>query len=364
MTISTPPQSGDGLNMRLLDRIRREEGFHVSWEELATVSDRVHDDLDALDAFGFGIERHPGRGVAYRGPSDRLCPDQIEHQLETRRIGRRIAVWNRASSTNDLAARAASSMANDGLVVLAEEQTAGRGRRGRPWSAPARSSILISVVIFPPGHLVSGRPETEAADGRGWLTALGAVAVAQVVSAWTGRDARIKWPNDVRIDGRKVAGILVEQAKGTTRPDGSGFGGGAVIGIGLNANLTAEDLPAELRERSTSLQILRNGEPVDRSELARDLIRRLDSLYEQGWANGLDSLSSLWRDRSEHLGSGVRVTTPAGPVVGRLVDLDVRRGLTLADPHPVPPSLVREITIPLAEVLSLEGNVELVRLQC
>lgn len=364
MPISTPPQSGDGLNMRLLDRIRREGGTHVSWEELAAFSGRVHDDLDALDAFGFGIERHPSRGVAYRGSSNRLCPDQIEHQLATRRIGRRIAVWNRASSTNDLAARAASSASNDGLVVLAEEQTAGRGRRGRPWSAPARSSILMSVVIFPSGHLVSSRPETEAADGRGWLTALGSVAVAEVVSAWTGRDARIKWPNDVRIDGRKVAGILVERAKGTTRPDGIGLDGGAVIGIGLNANLTAEDLPAELRERSTSLRILRGGEPVDRSDVARDLIRRLDSLYEQGWANGLESLSSLWRDRSEHLGGGVRITTPAGAVVGRLVDLDIRRGLTLADPDRDPPSVSREITIPLGEVLSLEGNVELAQQKC
>jgi BirA family biotin operon repressor/biotin-[acetyl-CoA-carboxylase] ligase len=364
MPISTPPQSGDGLNMRLLDRIRREEGAHVSWEELAALSGRVHDDLDAFDAFGFGIERHPSRGVAYRGPSDRLCPDQIEHRLATRRIGRRIAVWNRASSTNDLAARAASSAANDGLVVLAEEQTAGRGRRGRPWSAPPRSSILMSVVIFPPGHLVSGRPETEAADGRGWLTALGAVAVAEVVTAWTGRDARIKWPNDVRIDGRKVAGILVEQAQGKPRTDGDGPGGGAIIGIGLNANLVADDLPDELRERSTSLQILRAGEPVDRSELTRDLIRRLDSLYDRSRSEGLETLSSPWRDRSEHLGGGVRITTPGGPVVGRLVDLDVLRGLTLADPQSASSSLAREITIPLGEVLSLEGNVELVRTKC
>ena len=161
----------------------------------------------ALASFGFGVEQHPYRGVAYRGPAERLCPDQIEHGLATVRIGRRIAVWNRVTSTNDLAARAGVSSSNDGLVILAEEQTAGRGRRGRSWMAPAGSSILMSVLLFPPSNLAV----PEAAFGCAWLTALAAVATAEVVTAWTGRHARIKWPNDVRIDGRKIAGILVER---------------------------------------------------------------------------------------------------------------------------------------------------------
>ena len=118
-------------------------------------------DLDELEAFGFAIERHPYRGVAYRGPAERLCPDQIEYGLGTRRVGRRVAVWNRVASTNDLAARAAASPANEGLVVLAEEQTAGRGRRGRTWTAPPGSSVLMSVLLFPPGPLA----DTGLADG-------------------------------------------------------------------------------------------------------------------------------------------------------------------------------------------------------
>jgi BirA family biotin operon repressor/biotin-[acetyl-CoA-carboxylase] ligase len=99
-------------------------------------------------------------------------------------------------STNDLAARGAGSIANEGLVVLAEEQTAGRGRRGRAWTAPAGTSLLMSVLLFPP----------EQAADPGWLTAQAAIAVVEVVAAWSGRDARIKWPNDVRVDGRKIAG--------------------------------------------------------------------------------------------------------------------------------------------------------------
>ena len=110
-----------------------------------------------LVSFGFGIEQHPYRGASYVGPADRLCPDQIEHELATRWLGRRIVVWNRVTSTNDLAARAGASGSNDGLVILAEEQTSGRGRRGRSWTAPPRSSILMSVLLFPPPQLDAGR---------------------------------------------------------------------------------------------------------------------------------------------------------------------------------------------------------------
>lgn len=294
------------MNIPLLCQLREAGGAFVPVEALGPNRDRVLADLEDLRAFGFSIEHHPYLGAAYRGPADRLCPDQIEHRLGTRRVGRRVAVWNRIASTNDLAARAAASTANEGLVVLAEEQSAGRGRRGRTWSARAGSSVLMSVLLFPTGPL----------DDPSWLTALGAVAVAEIVSDWTGRRAAIKWPNDVRVDGRKVAGILVERAAGS------------VIGIGLNANLALDDFPADLRETATSLRILL-GRPVDRSELARALIQRLDSLYDLSNRDGPHALAAPWRDRSEHLGRLVRVATPSGTAEGRLVDLDLTNGLML-----------------------------------
>lgn len=300
------------MNIPLLHRLRDAHGAFVPVAELEAKAgaegsvNSIRSDLDELERFGFVFESHPYRGVAYRGPAPRLCPDQIEHELGTRRVGRRIAVWNRVISTNDLAAHAAASTANEGLVILAEEQTAGRGRRGRQWVAPAGSSLLMSVLLFPSETLAEA----------GWLTALGAVAVAEVVTAWTGLEAQIKWPNDVRIAGRKIAGILVER------------GEGAVIGVGLNANTALADFPEPLHETATSLRILM-GETVDRSELARALIRRLDAWYDQGWSLGPDALTPAWRDRSEHLGQQVQVATPSGSYVGRLVDLDLRRGLTL-----------------------------------
>jgi BirA family biotin operon repressor/biotin-[acetyl-CoA-carboxylase] ligase len=292
------------VNIALLDRLRAAGGGFVAPDDLGPDRATMMSDLDTLEAFGFAIERHPYLGVAYRGPSPRLCPDQIEHALGTKLVGRRIAVWNRASSTNDLAARAAGSQANAGLAFLAEEQTAGRGRRGRAWAAPAGSSILMSVLLFPPAPL----------DDPAWLTALGAVAVAEVVTATTGADAKIIWPNDVRVDGLKVAGILVERGQGT------------VLGIGLNVNVADGSLPDEIRDSATSLRILA-GNPLDRSEVARTLLRRLDYWYHRGIEEGPASLIAPWRDRSEHLGREVEVETPTGSISGVLRDLDPRSGL-------------------------------------
>lgn len=245
------------MNAVMLRRLLDARGAFLSIDEFGPDRQTTWLELAEVEAFGFPLERHPVLGVACVGPAERLCPDQIEEGLNTRLIGRRVSVWSRVASTNDLAIKAASSGANEGLVVLAEEQTAGRGRRGRSWSSPPRSSILMSALSFPAG------PFAEPS----WLTALGAVATAEVVSRWTGKFARIKWPNDVLVEGKKIAGILVERAVG------------AVLGIGLNVNVILRDFPDHVEATATSLQIL-SGSKLDRSELARDLIQTLDGYYE------------------------------------------------------------------------------------
>jgi BirA family biotin operon repressor/biotin-[acetyl-CoA-carboxylase] ligase len=356
------------LNIPLLERLRATACQYIPLSELGPDLDQVRSDLDALASFGFEIERHPYYGAAYRGPAERLCPDQIEHELATRWIGRRVATWNRVGSTNDLAARAGASQSNDGLVILAEEQTCGRGRRGRSWSAPARSSILMSVILFPPPYLESAGPESSC--GCAWLTALAALATAEIVSESTGRAATIKWPNDVRAGGRKIAGILVERAlapaplgAGSLASAGAVRGCGAVIGIGLNVNVKRGDFPPELRGVATSLQIERDGNPVDRSALTGELIRRLDFWYDLCRTHGAGVLNDPWCSLCEHIGRTVRIRTPRGRLCGRLLDLDLRNGLTLAvagasDPNPElrgAPPLAR---LALADILALEADAE------
>lgn len=319
------------MNIPLLHRLQAAGGSFVPLAALVGDSSSVRRDLDELAAFGFALEEHPYLGVAYRGPAARLCPDQIEWELGTLRIGRRVAVWNRAASTNDLAARASGSTANDGLVILAEEQTAGRGRRGRSWSAPARSAVLMSTLVFPPLDLAAPA----------WLTALGAVAVAEVVEAVSGGPARIKWPNDVRIAGRKVAGILVER------------GPGAVVGIGLNVNAAEADFPGPLRASATSLRLVTGGRALlDRSEVARALIRQLDAHYERGLIEGPGRLETSWRERLEGIGQMVRLETPGGRLIGRLLDASFAAGLLIA-PGDGPPRRVEA-----SEVLALAAETE------
>ena len=304
------------MNIALLNQIRDAAGEFLPLERLGSSAGQVREDIETLEWFGFGFEWHPYLGVAYRGAAQRLCPDQIEFDLNTKVIGRRVAVWNRVGSTNDLAAAALHSRANEGLVILAEEQTAGRGQRGRQWAAPSSTSILMSLLIFPPEELAEPV----------WLTALGALAVVDLVSTSVGQQARIKWPNDVRVEGRKLAGILVER------------GLGSVIGIGLNVNLRAADFPAELSDTATSLQTLTGSEaPLDRSEIARQLIQRLDERYVASLKDGPEALAEDWARVSEHLGRWVRVATPHQSWEGRLDALDFRLGMRLtqqSDPSP------------------------------
>jgi len=335
------------LNIPLLDRLRASGGFVAPWD-LPGDPSALAADLDALAAFGFGLERRPDGGVAYRGPSPRLCPDQIEHDLGTARIGRRLAVWSRVGSTNDAAARGASSAANDGLVVLAEEQTAGRGRRGRSFVAPGESSLLMSVLLFPPPGLAPMGEGSTA--GVAWLTIVGAVAVAELVADRTGREARIKWPNDVRVDGRKVCGVLVERALRGPEPGGAGAETAVVVGLGLNVNVAADAFPPELRDRAASMSMLA-GRDFDRSDLARDLIRRLDRWYDAVLREGPAALTPAWRRLCEHLGRPVRVATADASVAGLLVDVDLELGLTLQPEPDAPAAMAR---IPLEAVASLE----------
>jgi BirA family biotin operon repressor/biotin-[acetyl-CoA-carboxylase] ligase len=180
---------------------------------------------------------------------------------------------------------------------------------------------------------------------------MGAVATAEVVTAWTGREAAIKWPNDVRVDGRKIAGILVE------RPAPHGFA--AVIGIGLNVNLDVAAFPVDLLAGATSIRIERGGNPADRSEVARDLIRRLDHWYQAVRSVGGIALNAAWRDRNEHLGRLVRVATPGGSRSGRLVDLDLHLGLTLevdraTEGGPAPAVADRDVLRPLIRLAPAE----------
>jgi BirA family transcriptional regulator, biotin operon repressor / biotin---[acetyl-CoA-carboxylase] ligase len=245
-----------------------------------------------------------------------------EWQLDTRRLGRRVLIFDRLDSTNTLAARLAAEGATEGIAILADEQTAGRGQHGRTWQAGPGDGVLLSLLLFPPPAL--RRPAV--------LTAWAAVGVCGVVREVTGVPARIKWPNDVLVRGRKVCGILIEQGGGAS-------GLATVAGIGLNVRQSAEAFAAADLPEAASLAQLAPA-PPDTAEVARLLIRRLDEEYDRLCLGDLSALEESWRSHLDLLGRQVVAECQDGThVAGRLRALSFE-GVELDRPG-APPLVLR-----------------------
>jgi len=191
---------------------------------------------------------------------DRLVAAELGAAMRGARIGNEIVVVEETRSTNDLAWAAAERGAAEGFVVFAERQTAGRGQYGRRWESAPYQGLWLSVLLRPAISL------RESPQLTSWL----AEAVAATIRELTDCAASIKHPNDIFIEGRKVAGVLVE---GRTASDGSYL---AVAGIGINVNQALADFPAELRGTAGSLA-LATGQRISRSQLAITLLRKLAS---------------------------------------------------------------------------------------
>ena len=198
--------------------------------------------------------------------ADRLSAAKLRGALGQCMIGREIAVLDQTTSTNDVALQMANGGAPEGLVIFAEHQTAGRGQRGNVWESAAGKGLLFSVLLRPNIAIQdSSRLVDWALKGIAWTI--------EIVCA---RKATIKSPNDVYIDGRKVAGVLVEMRAQPSAPHL------AIVGIGINVNQTPSHFPEELRDRATSLATVLGG-PLDRNTLAIALVRNLDQLYRENF---------------------------------------------------------------------------------
>jgi BirA family biotin operon repressor/biotin-[acetyl-CoA-carboxylase] ligase len=221
-----------------------------------------------------------------------------EWRLDTRRVGRRVLHFDRVDSTNTQAAARAHDPANDGLVLLADEQTAGRGRLGRTWQSWPGMGVLLSVLLFPPPPL--RRPAV--------LTAWAAVSVCKTIHSSTAMQAQIKWPNDILLGGHKVCGILIEQGAGT------------VVGIGLNVNQSAETFAQAGLEQAGSLSVCA-GKTFECRPLAHLLIRHLDEEYDRLCHGDLAGLEACWKQWIGLLGRLVRAEGHDATHRGRLRDL-------------------------------------------
>ena len=224
----------------------------------------------------------------------------------TKQLGQCVHIYDRLESTNTLALSLGHDPTQHGLILLAREQTAGRGQYGRTWQAPPNSSVLMSVLLFPPPEL--RRPVL--------LTAWAAVAVCETILKLANHQTKIKWPNDVLIDGKKVCGILIEQrTTGNTE-----FPLASAIGIGLNVTQSAEMFAEAGLPDAVSLASA-TGQLFAFDDVARELIGQLDEQYHLLVERDFNTLEALWKWRLGLLGKSVAVEGINQHQRGRLLDV-------------------------------------------
>jgi BirA family biotin operon repressor/biotin-[acetyl-CoA-carboxylase] ligase len=290
---------------------------------------------------GYEIDGEPGGGYRLRSIPDRLYAQEIQLGLDTGWLAQRIEHLEETESTNQLALDLGRDGAPAGTTVIAESQTAGRGRLGRSFFSPAHQNLYTSILLRPTGS-ISDTPT---------LILAAAVAVADTVAEFIGDESavEIKWPNDVMIRRRKTSGILMESSAEGTRIS---F---AVLGIGINLNVDREIFPEEFRRLATSLSS-ELGHPVDRIAFARRLFENLETQLDRHARGGFDavrprfeaffrmrgqpvSIEEMGGLRIEGLARGIapngalEVEASQGPRAGEIVRV-MAGDVTLAKPTP------------------------------
>jgi BirA family biotin operon repressor/biotin-[acetyl-CoA-carboxylase] ligase len=241
-------------------------------------------------------------------PPDALDPDRIKSHLRTKRIGQKVVVYNSTASTNDIAAQYAKNKNNDGIVVLAEEQVQGRGRSGNKWVAGKSDSVICSILL------------TDCGINAELLSLTIAVATAEAIGKCAKAEAKIKWPNDIILNNKKVAGILVESKKANKYT-------AYVIGIGINCHQSKLDFPAELRKIATSIDIETGGQ-IDRISLIKRLLTSIDNWLDIAEQNK-EEIIEHWRQLSTQLGQRVALIYNKKKFAGNCIGIDPENGLIL-----------------------------------
>lgn len=228
-------------------------------------------------------------------PGSPLDGDDVEAHLATNWLGRDLRLFAEVDSTNRLGRELLAQGAKAGIVLLAERQTAGRGRLERVWDSRPGLGLWFSVLLRPPS--LAGAPP---------FALLTAVAACQAVRAIPGVSAVLKWPNDIMVNGLKACGTLLEAG-----PNGFGL----VAGIGLNVNHQTDDFTEALRETATSLSMA-CGRPIDRAGLLASILREFEVRIERSQRAGFGPVMDEYRTLCSTIGRRVRIDTPKGPLFG------------------------------------------------
>ena len=306
---------GKTQSERILALLQGNKAFVSSQEicsELQISRAAVWKQIQQLRRQGYDIQGVSSMGYRLSQVPDALRVLALTPGIETQRLGKQIIVKEQTSSTNDDLWQLGQQGAQEGTVVMAEEQQAGKGRRGRQWVSPSGRNLYMSILLRPP--LLPAEASL--------ITLMAAVALCEALRDVFQQQPQIKWPNDVLLAGRKTAGILAEMH---AEQECIHF---LVLGIGVNLNMSPEMFPEEIKYPATSLQIVL-GRPVKRVEFARRLLEYLDQGYDRFLDNGAALVRTKWMDFCAHMDQVIDVNTTQGILRGRCVAIDEEGALIL-----------------------------------
>jgi BirA family transcriptional regulator, biotin operon repressor / biotin---[acetyl-CoA-carboxylase] ligase len=306
---------------RILSALRRSPGGGVSGadlsQQLGISRAAVWARIEELRTLGYDIVASPHQGYQLLSVPDVLHADYLLSLGAGEQIvGRDIRVFEETGSTNDIVEKLARDGVKEGVAVFAEAQTRGRGRLGRQWLSPPRKGLWFSVLLRP-----DLRPQAATQ-----LTVAAATALWRAIRDQTGLTPEIKWPNDILIKGRKVAGVLTELSAELDHIKH------VILGIGLDVNLSTKDFPVELRGVATSLKA-ETGRHFQRAELAAAILRELDRDYERIRAHRFPEVADEWQEHCATLGRRVAIHVGDRVLQGLAEALDDDGALLLRTQH-------------------------------
>jgi BirA family biotin operon repressor/biotin-[acetyl-CoA-carboxylase] ligase len=303
----------------VIDILRDSPGF-VSGEAMSGTlgisRNAVHKHVKSLRKRGYRILGISRRGYRLEEEPCKLVMPVITEMTAQSAFGHAFRYYDEIESTNVEAKTLAVAGAPEGTVVIAESQSAGRGRLGRRWTSPAGKGLLFSVIL---------RPDVPMADAH-LLTLVAAAAACEGIETQTKIPVQIKWPNDLFVNNKKVGGILMEVAGEQDEIDW------VVVGIGINVNTEFTELPVALRRTAVSLKMA-GGAPIDRSELLANVLLALEKNYGEALKGGFDRPLRKFRERDYLLHRSISVQTREGAVVGEATGIDDRGALLVQLPH-------------------------------
>ncbi|WP_407407135.1 biotin--[acetyl-CoA-carboxylase] ligase [Peribacillus sp.] len=306
------------LRTKLMQALSKANGTFISGQEIAEYigcsRTAVWKHIEDLRGEGYMVEAVRKKGYRIVSAPEKVSESEIQFGLETKALGKMIHYQESVESTQKIAHQLANEGAEEGTLVIAEEQVSGKGRLMRSWHSPKFSGIWMSLILRPKIPLHQA-PQ---------LTLLAAVAVAQAIEDVTELQPQIKWPNDLLINRKKVTGILTEMQAESDRIHS------VIIGIGMNINQQKEDFPEDLQEKASSLSI-ESGVKISRAKVIQRVLLRLEDLYTLYLQEGFMPIKLLWESYAISLGQILKASTVNDTIVGKALGITDAGVLLLED---------------------------------